>query len=309
MRLFLFTLLLAAFSSNIFADNFKIKINPQYLQFDEDLGIYFGFNNETVKDKYEYQKKINALAADFSVEILEKLYFSFNYTDSKKWGFGKSSSDYLDKYWYNFVYRISSYRFLNFYAYYSNFNKELFIKDEADYTFSKQKYLLGAGFGAANMRNFSGISFDFVENSGGYGIFYSGLGNFKNKLEFMSTNPFIPGPRTLQTLKAENDLGYVFYMDLGGIFLYKSFYLGGKLEAGGFFNGRVIKNGSELKGEVITGTLIFEFVSGYKITDFWDISLNYKIIEENNRNEGDVRDGSHFTVYHLKLNSKILLDF
>jgi len=309
MRILIFTLLLAAFSSNASADYFKIKINPQYLQFEEDLGIFFGFNNETVKDKYEYQKKINSFAADFSIEFMDMLYFSLNYTDSKKWGLGKGSNDYLDKYWYNFVYRFASYEFINFYAYYSNFNKELFIKDQADYTFRKQKYLLGAGFGAAHMRNFSSISFDFVENSGMYGIIYSGLGSFENKLEFISTNPYYPTPDKPLTLKAKNDLGYVFYMDMGGIYLYKSFYLGGKFEVGGFFNGKVTKNGSELEGEVITGTLMFEFVTGYKITDYWDISLDYKLIEENNRNEGEVRDGSHFTVYYLKFNSKILLDF
>lgn len=309
MRIFIFTLILAVFSGNAYSNYFKIKINPQYIRFEEDLGIFIGFNNETVKDKYEYQKKINSFSTDFSIEFMEKLYFAFNYTDSKKWSFDKSKNDYLNKYWYNFVYQFSSYGFLNFYAYYSNFDKELFIEKQVDYTFRKQKYLLGAGFGAAHMKNFSSISFDFVDNSGIYGIIYSGLGSFENSLKFTSTNPYNPTPDEQLTLKAKNDLGYVFYMDMGGIYLYKSFYLGGKFEVGGFFNGKVIRNGSELEGEVITGTLMFEFVSGYKITKFWDVSLNYKIIEENNRNEGDVKDGSHFTVYCLKINSKILLDF
>lgn len=301
-------------SANLCADQekesmFSVKINPQFLNYYEDLGIYFGFNDNEVKDKFEYDKVTKSFVADFSVSYGDWVHLAFNYTDSKDWGFGETNQDYLAKYWYNAS--IKCYQSENFdlYAYYSSFDKELFIEDEVDYLLTKNKYLLGIGVGTSKLRSFKKISFSTIDESGLYGIIYSGIGNFENKLSFTTTNPYNTNSSEVNYFKASNDLGYVFYMDMGGVYFNDKYYFGGKLEVGGFFNGIAEQNRNELEGEVITGTIIVKAIAGYRFTECWDITFDYTIKDENCRNEGDVKDGSHFTAYFLELNSKFYLNF
>ncbi|MBF0226665.1 MAG: hypothetical protein HQK76_14520 [Desulfobacterales bacterium] len=280
---------------------FNIYLKPQYSFGGEKVGVYFGSDEvkKTVEDKYKYTENFDTAGIEGAISFLNYVLLSFYYTDNDKLNFNDKSENEFNKYWYQINYRVWGDPFWGMYVYYFKFHKELDIINEIDYSAAKTKYLIGIGantegFGMANM-NFSDLN-----RSGLYAIMHLGAGSFENNIVMAPTNPY-SHRKNNWTFKAEDRLGQIFNMDLGGIYSSKWGYLGAKLEVGGWFSGRVEIDGKQASDQIVTGTILMKMVAGFKFNEsiligFEGIynSENYQNYQEN---ETYSTDGSHFDSY------------
>ena len=155
------------------------------------------------------------------------------------------------------------------------------ILEEIEFDALNVKYLVGAG---AFTYGLESVNFSDLSERGMHGIIYLGAGSSHNKIWIASTNPHYSINRNWEYI-AKEDLGFVFFMDIGGLYNSGKFYLGGKIKVGGFFSGEIQVNGEDKTDQLITGTIEMEAVGGYSFTKNLQIGFNWKMNDENNRNE------------------------
>ena len=284
--------------------DFSIYIHPQYTNIKEHLGVYFGWDDQTVDDKYILDKNINVFSIDFSAGYKNSFFAKGHYSNTKGFKIGESENDFSNN-WFDINYKFQLDEYYGVLVYYSRYSKKLDIPREITFDSKNSKYLIGVGASTYGLAN---INFSNFSKSGGHGIIYLGAGSFENTVWMSSTNPNKPrGIAGEWEFIAKNDFGFVFFMNMGALYNSNRFYIGGKLKVGGFFAGEVIVNNVDKTDEVITGTVAMEAVAGVNIIKNLKVGIHWKHNNENNRNESDEydQDGSNFYNYI----TNVFLDF
>ena len=278
------------------SNDFKLFIKPQYTNIYEELGVYFGFDEstQTVEDKYKHDEMLDIFSIEYSLGYKNKFFLRGYFTNTDGFKFGKYNNDFK-KNWLETNYKFGLGSTFDLILYYSRFSKKFEIEDEVTYQAENSKYLLGLGVFTYELSN---LSFSDLTKSGVHGILYMGAGRYENNVWMATTNPFIIDYREWKFV-AEEDFGFVFFMDIGGLYSQKYFYLGAKLKVGGFVSGEVKINDDVVTDQVITGTIEMQALGGIFLHKNIQLGLDWKINDENNRNESKdyKKDGSSFTSY------------
>ncbi|MEA3500013.1 MAG: hypothetical protein U9R41_03200 [Candidatus Marinimicrobia bacterium] len=153
--------------------NFQIYIHPQYTNVMEHVGVYFGWDAQTVDDKYSLDESMNILSIDYSIGYKNTFFAKGHYSDTKGLKLGKSENDFSNN-WFDINYKFKLNEGFAALVYYSRYSKKLDIPREITFDATNSKYLVGIGatsYGLANI-NFSNLS-----KSGVHGIIYLGAGS------------------------------------------------------------------------------------------------------------------------------------
>jgi hypothetical protein len=294
MMLFILVLFMFLPALHSKTKNYHFYIHPQYTNVKEHLGVYFGYNenSQTVSDKYSLDESLDIFSLEYSFRYKTRFMLKGYYSDTEGFKLGSSDKDFK-KNWFDLNYKLGLGKVFDIFAYYSRYEKNLNIPDEITFDVLNVKYLAGIGVTSYGL---AGMKFSDLSESGGHGIIYCGAGEYENNVWMLATNPSNPEVRDL-TFVAKEDLGFVFFMDMGALYNSGRFYIGAKMKVGGFFSGEVIVNEVDKTDQVISGTIEMEAVGGINITKNLQIGLDWKMNDENNRNESEMKDGSRFTNY------------
>jgi hypothetical protein len=272
--------------------NYSFYIHPQYTNVQEHLGVYFGYDGDSVSDKYSSDESMDIFSLEYSLGYKSRFFLKGYYSDTEGFKLGSSDKDFK-KNWFDINYKLGLGEVFDVFVYYSRYEKQLNIPDEITFDVFNVKYLAGLGVTSYGL---SGMKFSNLTESGGHGIIYCGAGEYENKVWMLAANPNFPGIRDKEFI-AKEDLGFVFFMDMGALYNSGRFYIGAKMKVGGFFSGEVIVDGENVSDQVISGSIEMEAVGGVNITKFLQIGVDWKMNDENNRNESELKDGSRFTNY------------
>lgn len=293
--------ILIVFVQNIVFAKLAIELKPQFTAVNEEVGIYFGYDGNSVSDKYKHSETVQVISLEGSISG-NKIYIKWFYTSTEGFGLGSPDNDF-HKYWHEANYKLIKREWYDVYFYHSYFRKEHDIPDEVEYTASNSKYLAGIGVRSKPQFSMANINFTDFSTGGAYGIIYLGGGSYKNDVWIPASNPTLYSYRDWE-FEASESFGLVFFMDMGLIYSPKWGYAAAKMKVGGFLSGNSETNGLSNDGEMVNGTILFQTAAGLKLSKNFDIGTEFIIADENCRNESEDQDGSHFTstLFNIFLN-------
>ncbi|MCF7793176.1 MAG: hypothetical protein K9N09_07960 [Candidatus Cloacimonetes bacterium] len=288
-------------SINFLFSILHVELKPQFTAVNEEVGVYFGYDGNTVSDKYKHSEMVQVFSLEGSIGG-NRLYVKWFFTSTQGFGLGSADNDF-QKYWHEANYRIIKREWYDVYLYHSFFRKNHDVAYEVEYTALNSKYLVGVGVRTKPEFSMANINFTDFSIGGAYGIIYMGGGNYKNEVWIPASNPYSPYSGSWK-FEASESFGIVFFMDMGLIWSPNWGYAATKLKVGGFLSGSSETNGYSNDGEMVNGTISFQSAAGLKLTKNIDIGTEFIIADENCRNESDDQDGSHFTstIFNLFIN-------
>lgn len=279
-------------ATGILFGHLGIELKPQFTAASEEVGVYFGFDGNSVSDKYTHSENFQLFSIEVSITG-NRAYIKWHYSSTDGLALGAQEND-LQKYWHEITFRLMRRDWYEMYAYNSFFRKKLTTPDVADYLATNSKYLLGAGVKSNTDFTLSNMQFTDFSRGGAFGIVYIGAGSYRNDLEIPSSNPSSPYSGSWE-FEASESFGMVFQMDMGFIWSPRWGYGAAKMKVGGFLSGTSQTNSEDNDGAMVNGSLSFHTAAGIKLGRHIDLGTEFIIIDENCRNEDDDQDGSHFT--------------
>jgi hypothetical protein len=285
-------------SVTILCGRLSIELKPQFSATSEEVGIYFGFDGNTVSDKYTHSENFQLISLEGSITG-NRAFFKWHYTSTDGLGLGALEKD-LHNYWHELTFRLMRRDWYELYAYSSYFKKELTIPDETEYMATNSKYLLGAGVRSNPQLALANMQFTDFTQGGAFGCIYLGAGSYRNEVEIPASNPSSPYSGSWE-FEASEDFGAVFLMDMGFIWSPHWGYAAAKMKVGGFMSGTSQTNGSNNDGQMVNGSISFHTAAGIQLSKRINLGAAFIISDENCRNEDDEMDGSHFATTAFNL--------